>query len=922
MDEQRLQAYYQLIQQLLSCADGEEPAILQANSELLDADFLQLLEVGVAQMSTQEGQENRANRLIGLASQLSQALNIPLNENAAETATPLSEADIETYLQFLLQVLQTTVDSQGNPESVYPLLAANTDKLNLTFAQLLQFWATEKLEEAEADTAQFLAGVIGEFSNLIQQFPLGNKANNMEIGITGYEIYSTIFTRQTSPESWAAVQNNLAIAYSDRIRGDKAENLENAIAAYEQALEVRTRTDFPVDWATTQNNLGNAYSDRIRGDKAENLEYAITAFEQALEERTRTDFPADWAITQNNLGNAHRNRIRGDIAENLEYAITAYEQALEVRTRTDFPVDWASTQNNLATAYRDRIKGDKAENLENAITAYEQALEVYTRSDFPQNNAETLVNLGIAYQDSQQLNLAYSTFTQAIANVEDLRVEIISGEESKLKQAEKYNQLYRRMAEICLGLGRETEAISYIERSKTRNLVEEILTRDLNNIFPSQVVTELEQLRDDIASGQNLLQTGKAEDANSLRENLQKLRKQSQDLQDQYLPIGSSFDFTLLDDLVDQQTAVIEWYLASDKILAFVIQPGGKEIQFWQSSAADFDQLFDFANNYVNEYQRQKPEWENKLGENLQLLSEILHLEEILKLVPSQCQKLILVPHRFLHLLPLHALPVHNSYLMDLFPQGVGYVPSLQILQQIQQRQRDNFQSLFAIQTPTEDLYGTDLGAVAAIKQQFEKSDILKKYQAKESVIIQNIEYLKTVNNLFFFCHSYFNSDVPLDSGLQLADDILSVADIITHFKLESCRLVTLSACETGITKVNDSDEYVGLPNGFLLAGTTNVVGSLWSVSAMATALLMVKFYEELQNQSNIVLALQNAQRWLRDSTIADFRTWLNQSNLDEDWQDELDDYFAQESQQQGSEYKLFSSPFYWSAFCAIGKGI
>ncbi|GCL37875.1 TPR repeat protein [Sphaerospermopsis reniformis] len=136
MDKQRLQAYYQLIQQLLSCADGEESAILQANSELLDADFLQLLKVGVAQMSTQEGQENRANKLMFIESQLNQALDIPLEEYTPEAETPVSEADIETYLLFLLEVLQATAESQGNPQVVYPLLAANTDKLNLTFANL------------------------------------------------------------------------------------------------------------------------------------------------------------------------------------------------------------------------------------------------------------------------------------------------------------------------------------------------------------------------------------------------------------------------------------------------------------------------------------------------------------------------------------------------------------------------------------------------------------------------------------------------------------------------------------------------------------------------------------------------------------------------------------------------------------------
>jgi hypothetical protein len=62
-------------------------------------------------------------------------------------------------------------------------------------------------------------------------------------------------------------QNNLGLAYSDRIRGKKAENLEQAIQFYQASLEVRTREAFPFEWAMTQNNLGNAYCDRIREAK-------------------------------------------------------------------------------------------------------------------------------------------------------------------------------------------------------------------------------------------------------------------------------------------------------------------------------------------------------------------------------------------------------------------------------------------------------------------------------------------------------------------------------------------------------------------------------------------------------------------------------------------------------------------------------
>jgi len=44
MDEARLQADINLIEQLFACADGEKLNILQANQELIDLEFLQVME--------------------------------------------------------------------------------------------------------------------------------------------------------------------------------------------------------------------------------------------------------------------------------------------------------------------------------------------------------------------------------------------------------------------------------------------------------------------------------------------------------------------------------------------------------------------------------------------------------------------------------------------------------------------------------------------------------------------------------------------------------------------------------------------------------------------------------------------------------------------------------------------------------------
>ena len=130
--------------------------------------------------------------------------------------------------------------------------------------------------------------------------------------------------------------------------------MEAAIKAYEDALTVRTREAFPQDWAKTQNNLANAYSDRIKGSKADNLEAAIKAYEAALTVRTREAFPQDWAQTQNNLAIAYSDRIKGSKADNLEAAIKAYKAALTVFTREAFPRDHLRTGRLLGQSLLDK----------------------------------------------------------------------------------------------------------------------------------------------------------------------------------------------------------------------------------------------------------------------------------------------------------------------------------------------------------------------------------------------------------------------------------------------------------------------------------------------------------------------------------------------------------------------------------------
>ncbi|NJK70570.1 MAG: tetratricopeptide repeat protein, partial [Microcoleus sp. SU_5_3] len=490
------------------------------------------------------------------------------------------------------------------------------------------------------------------------------------------------------------------------------------------------------------------------GSRADNLERAIDFYQAALTVRTRENFPEDWAIIQNNLALVYSNRINDSRADNLERAIEFCQTALTVYTCEDFPEKWAGTQQNLAVAYSNRINGSRADNLERAIASYTAALTIRTREAFPQNHTETLSNLGYLYQSNQQWQLAYDTYVPAIETVEFLRGEIQSGDESKQKLAEEWNKLYLGMVEVCIELERYTEAIEYVERSKARNLVELFANRDIKpkGNIPETVLNELSRLSREIEAEQRRLEIEQI-NCNSnggiiLRESnfqidslttssdsihLTKLREQLDELiACEITPIDRDFSLTQkvepipykdIQTLTGENTAILEWYITGDKFFTFIITPQTPTPIIWQSSTEDFEALVNWYDEYRKDYEEskppeRKPQWKQKLASRLQNLAEILHLDRILENIPKPCDRLILIPHRFLHLFPLHALPISHEIdfepgctdeqdsantvsasksklcFLDLFPGGVSYAPSCQLLQQAKQRQRRNFSHL------------------------------------------------------------------------------------------------------------------------------------------------------------------------------------------------------------------------------------
>ena len=88
----------------------------------------------------------------------------------------------------------------------------------------------------------------------------------------------------------------------------------------------------------------------------------------------------------------------------------------------------------------------------------------------------------------------------------------------------------------------------------------------------------------------------------------------------------------------------------------------------------------------------------------------------------------------------------------------------------------------------------------------------------------------------------------------------LKICREIYHLKLNA-RLVTLSACETGLGKLAAGEGILGFSRAFLLAGARNLLLSLWKVNDASTTELMTQFYTfHLENGIPLPESLREAK--------------------------------------------------------------
>jgi CHAT domain-containing protein len=178
---------------------------------------------------------------------------------------------------------------------------------------------------------------------------------------------------------------------------------------------------------------------------------------------------------------------------------------------------------------------------------------------------------------------------------------------------------------------------------------------------------------------------------------------------------------------------------------------------------------------------------------------------------------------------------------------------------------------------------------VAAISGLFTENNLEATTYVREDAGEQAVKTgnLKDYGFVHFATHGIVDQLDPELSRIFLQSSAGEDGDLFAGeiYNLElNARLVTLSACQTGMGKIVKGEGVIGLSRALMYAGAEKMIVSFWNVADESTALLMKDFYRNL---------LENPG--------TDYSENLRQAKL------------------TLLENEKYSAPFYWAPFVLIG---
>lgn len=472
-----------------------------------------------------------------------------------------------------------------------------------------------------------------------------------------------------------------------------------------------------------------------------------------------------------------------------------------------------------------------------------------------------LLDRGRISQVEGNVKQAIDFYKQSIDVIESQR-STINTEASKIGFVGDKQAVYGRLIALLADQGQAGEAFDYVERSKSRALVDMLASKkDFAAPGGDQEKVKLVLAQLDAADFETRVQDAgaKPEAQPAGNRNLQLARQALQSTTPELstLVTVTSVPSVEIKSLVGADETLVEYYYSGNDLIAFVLSRAGLSVTKLDGTGLG------------SQVQALRAAIEQPGTTAWQAQSRALY-EKLWKPLETgiTTKNVIIVAHGALHYMPFSVLQAADGTLL-IDRIGMRFLPSASVLKFLHPVSANKGSQLLVLGNP-------DLGD-AKLDLKFAESEArLLAGMSKTSRLLVRLDASETnfkkiagiFSQLHFATHGKFQTDNPLSSGLYLAKDIENDG-VLTVGELYSMNLdadlVTLSACETGLGKVANGDDVVGLTRGFLYAGSRSIVASLWSVDDQATATLMKAFYENLSSQTKQA-ALRLAQLKTRET--------------------------------------------------------
>ena len=543
--------------------------------------------------------------------------------------------------------------------------------------------------------------------------------------------------------------------------------------------------------------------------------------------------------------------------------------------------------------------------------------------------AAALAELGRLEHLDGKLLAARKQLEAALGLLESFRSEV-GGDGLRARHFAMVRETYERYVDVLMqlhradpGAGLDARAFELAEQSRARGLLDVLARARVDTRKGDRGLLDRElRLRQEL-NAKAALRLTLADDESS-RARRAALAREIEALTTEHrivearLEKGSSYEsrkkhlitVSEIQALLDPQTVLLEYLLAEPRSYLWVVGPASLK-------AYELPGRQEIAQRARSLHEHLKdPAERDAAGQrsDLRLLAQAV-LGPVLGEIAGK--RLIVVPDGALHYVPFAALQVPSEagtvFLVE--KHEIGFLPSAAVLKEIRQAGAARPRRPTSIAVVADPAYdGTETEPRRVLKEvsrgqgpaalpwtRQEAEDIAAVAKGRRELLVftgheatrelVTSGRLEPYRALHFATHGILDSGHPEQSGLVLSqrdskgnpiDGFLSLQDLYA-LRLQA-DLVVLSGCDTGLGRELRGEGLVGLTHGFLHAGASQVVASLWPVRDRASAELMQRFYGSmLRDGLRPAAALRAAQL----DMLTNQRTWRD--------------------------------PYYWAAFVAQG---